>query len=117
MRVTASGRSAHEPLVLTSSGSALVAPEGFGNSIASSRNQETTSTPSSASSRWSCSCPQTSARISSGVHSAATLPVQRPRPLPLGDVERQHAADPGKVEVRGQNWRCEIDVRAHAESR
>ena len=78
MRVAASGRSAQEPFVFTSSGSAFVAPDGFGNSIASSRNHARTSTPSSARSRWSSNCPQTSVRISSGVHIAATFPVRRP---------------------------------------
>ena len=103
--------------MLTSSGSAFVAPDGFGNSIASSRNHARTSTPSSASLEVVvAAAPRPPSRISSGVHIAATLPGPAARALPLGDVDRQDPADPGQSNDF-QNWRWEIDVSAHSESR
>ena len=123
--VAASGRSAHEPAVLTSSGSRLVTSLALGNWIAGSRNQASTfassRTGAGPSFRWSASWPQTSARISSAVHFTAALPVRGPgrshsemstermpstRPSPYCSASRRPA----------QNCACETEVSDHAES-
>jgi hypothetical protein len=123
-RVTASGRSAHDPSVLMSSGSALAAALGLGKVMSSSRKAlwrfASSSTTCPGSLRWSLSCAQTSALISSAVHLEATFPVRREgRSQSETSTERIPPTCPSPSSaksVRGQNWRWEIEVSAQSES-
>jgi hypothetical protein len=122
--VPTSGRSAHEPAVLISSGSRLAAALGLGNSIAGSRNHSRTRASSSTgcgpSFKWSVSWPHTSWRISSRVQRAATLPVRRPGVCQSEtSTERIPRTWPSPYPARstsGQNCAWEIEVSAHSES-
>ena len=122
--VTASGRSDHEPAVLMSSGSAFAAALGLGKVMSSSRKAlarlASSRTTCPGSLRWSLSCAHTSALISSALDFEATLPVRRDgRSQSDTSTERMPPTCPSPrpaKSVRGQNWRCEIEVSAQSES-
>ena len=124
MRVGASGRSAHEPAVLTSSGSRFVAPVGFGNWIAGSRNQAThvrlvehrravVEVVGQLAPHLRRGSPPacTPSRPCRSAGRAAPTRRRRPRGCPRRARRRSRSRSTPR-----QNCACEIDVSAHSES-
>ena len=119
---TASGRSAHEPAVLTSSGSRFVAAVGFGNSIAGSRNHasDVRLVERAVVDVVGELAPDLRRGSPPRVHAIATLPVRRPgRSHSETSTERIPSTRPSprcSRSTSGQNCACEIAVSAHSES-